>query len=556
MKWLVTVFLWISVATCQFSQSLRRREDVVNSEYPQCSYDSQCPTWFICDSNESICKCGNDHNLAIACDDKELTSAVLDCHCVTYDEQTESTFLGLCFYNCGNHFFGTQRDSVYVKLQARPELLINNSFCTQFRRTGLLCGDCEDGYSPLVLSYSLSCVECPDGHENWWKFIVVAFVPLTFFYFFVVVFNINVTSSRLHGVVWFSQVLSTPEVVRSIMVSVNPKALIAAKVFVSFYSYWNLDILRIVLPNVCLNVSTLQALAMDYLVALYPYVLILFSYFTIELYDRKCPCVVVMWKPFHKVLSLFRKKWHFRTSVIDSFATFFFLSYIKIISVSTDILMPTYIYQLSSDNYTLGVYYTPTVDYFGQEHLPYAVLAITLLVLFVLIPILSLLFYPFQLFQKFLSVLPFNWHFLRAFVDSYQGCFKDGTEPGTFDCRWFSTLTLLLQPIAFIIYGLAKSMMFFAYAIVILAICVIILINIQPFKKTASRFHSTDTTFYILLCLCFNAVLGNGMESRQSSFYHFIMFILAMFSAFVPIAYILSLIGFWLFSVFVCRKSR
>ena len=67
------------------------------------------------------------------------------------------------------------------------------------------------------------------------------------------------------------------------------------KVFMSFYSYWNFEILRIVLPNVCLNVSTLQALAMDYLVALYPYVLILFSYFTIELYDRKCPCVVAMW---------------------------------------------------------------------------------------------------------------------------------------------------------------------------------------------------------------------------------------------------------------------
>ena len=115
---------------------------------------------------------------------------------------------------------------------------------------------------------------------------MVAFVPLTFFYFFVVVFNINVTSSRLHEVVWLSQALCAPAFVRVVGVQCNPKALIVAKVFITLYSYWNLDILRIVLPNVCLNVSTLQALAMDYLVALYPYVLILLSYFAIELYDR------------------------------------------------------------------------------------------------------------------------------------------------------------------------------------------------------------------------------------------------------------------------------
>ena len=61
------------------------------------------------------------------------------------------------------------------------------------------------------------------------------------------------------------------------------------------------------------------------------------------------------------------------------------------ISVSVDILMPTYIYQLGSDNYTLGVYYTLTVEYFGQEHLPYAI-ALSFLFVFL---------YPFQFFQTF-----------------------------------------------------------------------------------------------------------------------------------------------------------
>ena len=78
--------------------------------------------------------------------------------------------------------------------------------------------------------------------------------------------------------------------------------------------------------------------------------------------------------------------------------------------------MPTYIYQLGSDNYTLGVYYTPTVEHFGQEHLPYAVLAIALSFLFVLTPLLTLFLYPFQFFQKFLSIFPFNWTFFKPFL--------------------------------------------------------------------------------------------------------------------------------------------
>ena len=515
----------------------------------QCRNDSACPTWFVCEKGE--CHCGDGHNYAVICDEKKQISGVLDCHCVTYDQRHDSTYLASCFYNCEHYNTTTKRDYIHHELPKVPKMLINDSVCTRFHRTGLLCGDCEDGHSPLVLSYNLSCVECPDGNKNWWKFILVAFVPLTFFYFFIVLFNINVTSSRLHGVVWFSQVLSIPIFVRLVVSSLSqthPKTLIAAKLIVPFYSYWNLDILRTVLPDVCLNVTTLQALALDYLVALYPFVLILLSYFIIELYDRKYPCIVVVWKPFHKVLSLIQTSWNVRTSVIDSFSTLFLLSYVKIISVSADILIPTRIYQLGSNKSTFGVYYTPSVEYFGHEHLLYAILALTLLALFVCIPTLTLILYPFQFFQKFLSLFPFNWYFLRAFVDSYQGCYKDGTEPGTFDCRWFSTVMLLFRPLFFIIFGSTKSMTFFTYAVIILAMYLITVINFQPFKTKASRYPSTDTIFYILISLCYVIILGKDVEDRDHTLYSTIAFFALFSSVLVPIVYTVGFVGFWLVS--------
>ena len=163
-----------------------------------------------------------------------------------------------------------------------------------------------------------------------------------------------------------------------------------------------------ILPDICLNISTLQALALEYLIALYPFFLILISYFIIQLYDNKCTLIVTLWKPFHKVLSIFRKTWDIRTSVIDSFATFILLSYMKILSMTTNILAPTQIYKLDSNRSTFGLYYSPSVEYFGTDHLLYAILAIVILIFFVFVPILISFLYPFQFFQHFLSQLPFK----------------------------------------------------------------------------------------------------------------------------------------------------
>ena len=302
----------------------------------KCSNGSICPTWFVCNAKKK-CHCDNGHRDKILCDGRAHASAVLNCNCVTYNKNTKSTYIGGCFYNCistnwTNHLPIRQ-------LPKNPETLINNSVCTYFHRTGLLCGDCEEGYSPLVLSYNLSCVECPYGHKNWWKFLLAGFMPLTVFYIFILAFNINVTSSRFHGMVWYSQSISMPSFVRIMLLALsieNAQFLMTAKVLAVFYTYWNLDLFRSIIPDICLNVTTLQALALEYLIVLYPFVLTLSSYFLIVLRDRKVTFIVTVWKPFRKVLVKLNSSWNIRTSVLDSFATFFLLSHVKILSVTSD----------------------------------------------------------------------------------------------------------------------------------------------------------------------------------------------------------------------------
>ena len=551
MKMLI-VIVWFVVSLGQSHQETVYLSDAIkpiNDRHSHCIDDSSCPTWFTCNSQNS-CQCGDEHNYAIVCDNKRRESAVLDCYCVTYDRKTGSTYLGLCFYNCVNTNMNRKMDSIHKKLPQKPEALLNRSACTHFHRTGLLCGDCEEGYSPFVLSYNLSCVKCPDGHKNWWKFILAGFVPLTFFYFFVVIFNINVTTSRLHGVVWYSQVVSTPTLVR-LMMSVlshgSPHLRIATKTILVFYSFWNLDLFRSVIPDICLTVTTLQALALDYVIALYPFVLILLSYILIELHDRRFMIIVFMWKPFHKVLSVFRKSWDIRTSVIDSFATFFLLSYVKVLDVSADLLIPTTIYKLGSNKVQYGLYYSPTVRYFGDKHLPYAITATVILTLFVIVPTVVLLLYPCRFFQKLISLFPFNWHFLLAFVDSFQGCYKDGTEPGTFDCRWFTTLTLLNRLLLFIIYGMTLSITYYIYGLIAMVIFLIAAINVQPFKKVAASYPSTDMVFYFLFSLAYNGIIVREV-ARTRNYFFTITLLLLLSTLFVPIIYTASLITFWTIS--------
>ena len=244
---------------------------------------------------------------------------------------------------------------------------------------------------------------------------------------------------------------------------------------------------------------------------------------------------------------MFRKCWDIRTSVIDSFATFFLLSYVKVLSVTADLLIPTRVYELdtSESQSTLRLYYSPTVQYFGDEHLPYAIIAILFLMLFVIIPTMIFILYPFRFFQKFLSFFPFNWHFLHAFVDSFQGCYKDGTEPGTFDCRWFSSLVLLIRLLFFILFGLTLSMMFFMYGLIALLVFLIVAVNIQPFKKVAANYFVTDIVFYILLCFTYVALIARDIATTEKFLFNLVTLIFVFLTAFFPIVYIVFLILVW-----------
>ena len=77
------------------------------------------------------------------------------------------------------------------------------------------------------------------------------------------------------------------------------------KVILSIFGVVNLDFFRDIYSLFCIGptFTILHVLSLDYIVALYPYFLMVLTYVLIKLYDRPCVFLVWTWKPFKVVLS-------------------------------------------------------------------------------------------------------------------------------------------------------------------------------------------------------------------------------------------------------------
>ena len=90
------------------------------------------------------------------------------------------------------------------------------------------------------------------------------------------------------------------------------------------------------------------------------------------------------------------------------------------------------------------------------------------------------------------------------------------------------------------------SMIYFVYSLTALIVFTIAAINIQPFKKAAFHYPSTDTVFYILLSLMYTACIARDIATKGK--FNTVSLIFAFTTAIVPVVYIASLIFVWMTS--------
>ena len=512
-----------------------------------CSNSSSCAPGVFC--RDGCCKCGDKYpDVKVKCSDARLS--VLRNYCVTFDEDANMTFAGDCLHSI--KYPKKQQSLLYHQLP-QASLELNDTMCKSLNRTGTLCGRCLPDHYPLAYSFNMTCIPCPHARWNWFRYTMAAYIPLTLFYLVILFFRINVTSSYLFPVVYYCQDLATPLVIRhfDLLLDANSNYsiyIMSIKVLASMYGIWNLDFFRAFYDDFCLGIGILPTLALDYVIAVYPLFLMMITYFLITLYDNNYRVVTIMWTPFRKLLSIFKRNWNVRTSLIDAFVTFFFLSNVKFLSVSCDLLQGIKIYKLYPDhyNYTLGLFYAADVKYLSRdEHLPYAILAIISLFFFVFLPTLILTLYPFSLFQKFLNLFPFRWYILHTFVDSFCGCYKNGTQPGTRDYRWFASAFLILRLGHFIVYCLFDDVISPFIAALSLMLLASLVAAFQPFSSSLSHYNAINVVFLLFLAATLIAGSGAFLCLYMAPQYMFVFYILVSFLAAAPIMCVLAVSSYW-----------
>ena len=217
-------------------------------------------------------------------------------------------------------------------------------------------------------------------------------------------------------------------------------------IFITILGVLNLDFFHVVFPPLCVSTSfkAINNLLFDYVIAIYPLFFTVFIYLCIEFYDRNNRLTVLLSFPFRKCL-FFHTTWDPKKTILKIFATFFLLSYSKLLFVSISLLLAAPSHNSEGKIVSNVLVFDPSIRFFHSEHIPYVVLALFVTLIFVLLPPLLLLLYPTRLGKTCLRLVRFRrWDILHLVMDIFQGWYKDGTE-GTKDYRCLSALYLLYR---------------------------------------------------------------------------------------------------------------
>ena len=409
-----------------------------------------CPTWYRETKHNPVtrCVCGDTIEGFVVCDYATQKTLIFAGLCMSYNETFNDTVLGRCAFN----YHYPDAEISYIAIPNDTSEL-NSFMCSGLNRTGLLCSQCQEGLGPAVLSYKIPCVKCFDKRYGWLLFITVTLIPTTILCFMVIIFQFHVTSPEMNAFVFLCQFITCASTIENPYMYVHYTAdLIAIRFFelalTTFYGIWNLDFFRYFIPPVCISsdLTTLDTLSLEYIVAIYPLLLTVVIYLCIEMHDNGVKVVIFVWRPFHVCFARFRRRWNPKGSVINAFATFLLLSYSKLLTVSYNLLDASILHNNRGERVGPAVlFFDASVVYFSRHHLPFAVLAISVLLVFVLFPLLILLLYPMRSFQRRLGYCTRRrWQFLHTFTDAFQGCYKNGTN-GTRDYRYFAGLYLFFR---------------------------------------------------------------------------------------------------------------
>ena len=166
---------------------------------------------------------------------------------------------------------------------------------------------------------------------------------------------------------------------------------------------------------------------------------------------------------------------------------------------------------------TRTTYIDPTVPIFNSKHLFLIALSVVIFIFIILPPILLLLIFPTRLFNELSRHLKPSWVVsIQTFVDTIQGCYKDGTD-GTRDYRAVSgyilAIWVLIPAVEITVLSLLQNVLltaeiFFMFFTALTVLCA----ALRPYKhKVANVSAVALLSFLALIASIFIFVVSNTL---------------------------------------------
>ena len=457
----------------------------------------------------------------------------------------------------GSPYISSVGNGQFVTLN-KSHNISHKVFCDKLNRKGPLCGTCIENYGVAVNSEDYKCVYCDDekARYSWFFYLLSEYLPVTILFAIIFMFSITLTFGPLNSFIFFAQVITT-------VVKVNADGMIylnttgvsyetLKSLYMVPYDIWNMNFFRYWIPGFCLNnkLNTLDIMSLELIQAVYPLLLLLLFVSIVHLYSRGKPCIVCLFRPFHRCIARFRQWTNLRQSITGGMAVFIIISYTKFTLISILLLTPASLYYFDDSVAEQVYYYAGNVNY--QKNKAYSISAGIALLIFGVIPPI-LLFYPTLL--KLLNRLSCNQFNvgklspplkLQAFLDEFHGCYKDGMDGGL-DCRWFASFYFCFRIILFAIYASTEhwytqytvQILLFLFATILIAL-------LQPYRE--AWINAVDMSMFILLAAISSLSMLNLFRTWIGEEPQIWAFIVQYILIFIPLMYCIAYYSIMLYT--------
>jgi len=467
----------------------------------------ECPPgYYITQEDQVTCKCSlfnhdeEFHGIA-NCDENNLVAYLRPEFWAGYTLVNSNKVLitascpgGYCYRN----------RTLLLRLPDTPsDKALNDLLCRPQNRAGRLCGRCSKDHHISTYLLDFHCIKCSPKQINGIIILLLTkYLPLTVFLFIIMFFNISLVNGPLNSFILFSQVLDAMDVYSSGKVA-TPSTLenIFIAIYTFLYGIWNLNFLEMVISPFCIfqTKTALPILTLEYAVAIYTLVVVFILFLLAPKLKEKLfttddhspwGCKITIRKCYERYIHFKKSAVYRQGESIHAFTTLLVLCYVKVMTITIDILTPNNLYGPGGEDSKIQikvVWVDGTLRYLNGAHRIYATVAFLCLFTCVIIPPLLLLSYPYlpmlinklnchnnKILQKF-CIAPLDKYV--PFFDAFQSCYKN-------EYRYFAGLYFIYRIIALCIASLAPSpenqyigqSIFYTAILMVHCLC-------QPYKK-------------------------------------------------------------------------